>query len=108
MPLDLRRPCVRHRGRKYSQNGRFSVQRALVQHGLVLGHPDREGNVVVLGPAAQGVEEEDRASVASLTQLPPGVGHEESVAVVDGVPELFGEVVVWNFSENWGGIVRST
>ena len=58
VPLDLCGPGVHHGGGEDGEDGGGGVQHPGLHDGLVLLHPHRQGDVVVLGPAAQGMQEE--------------------------------------------------
>lgn len=51
----------------------------------MLFHPPVERYVIVLGPAPERVQQEDRVLVAPLQEPAPGVLHQQSVAVVDRI-----------------------
>ena len=61
----------------------------------MLLHPPVQRDVVVLGPAAQRVQQQDGPTVATLQEALVGVLHQEGVAVVDRVTQLEGEDGVW-------------
>lgn len=65
----LCRAGVHHGGWEYGQDGTPGIQDALLQDGLVLPHPDGQGDVVGLGPAAQRVQEKDWVLVTAGFQL---------------------------------------
>ena len=54
----------------------------------MLLHSPLEWDVIGLGPATEGVEEEDWLLVTALLQLLGGVSHEQSVTIVNWVSEL--------------------
>lgn len=86
--IHLSGASVHHGGGKDGHDGGVWVEDALLQHGGVLLHPPVQRHVVILGPAAQRVEQQDWAAVAALDQTLVGVLHQESVTIVDWVPEL--------------------
>lgn len=88
MPLHLCGAGVRHGTGEDGEDGGLSVEDGVVEDCLVLGDSDGEGDVVVFGPTAQWVQEEDGALVATGLELLLGVGHEEGVSVVDWVAKL--------------------
>ena len=100
-------PGVHHGRGEDGDDGGLGVQHALVQHGGVLLHAPLQRHVVVLGPAPQWVQQEDRLAVAPLHQPPVGVLHQEGVAVVDGVPQLEGEDGVCGRTRGEAGRLRS-
>lgn len=61
----------------------------------MLLHPPVQGHVVILGPAAEWVQEEDGVLVASLQQAALGVLHQQGVTVVDGVAQLECKHGIW-------------
>lgn len=61
----------------------------------MLLHPPVQGHVVILGPAAERVQEEDGVLVASLQQAALGVLHQQGVTVVDGVAQLECKHGIW-------------
>lgn len=54
----------------------------------MLLHPPPQRHVIIFGPAAEGVQEEDWVLVASLQQAALGVLHQQGVTVVDRVTQL--------------------
>jgi len=68
----------------------FSGEGTVIEESLMLLHSSVEGNVVVLDPTAEGVEEEDGVLVALLEELLSGVFQEENVTIVEGVSQLEG------------------
>jgi len=69
-------------------NSCFRVKDLLLEDGIVLLHSPLEWDIIGLGPATEGVEEEDWLLVTALLQLLGGVSHEQSMAIVDWVSEL--------------------
>lgn len=84
-------PGIHHGWRKDGHDSSIWIQDARLQHSGVLLHPPVQRHVVVLGPASQRVEEQDRPAVAALEETLVGVLHQKSVAVVDRVAELEGK-----------------
>jgi len=66
------------------------VECSIVKKGLVLLHSGVEGNIIILLPASEGVEEEDGVLVSLLQQLLSGVLQDEYLPVVERVPPLEG------------------
>jgi hypothetical protein len=66
----------------------FRVEGSVVEEGLMLLHSGVEGNVVVLNPTTERVEEENGVLVAELEELNSGVLEKENVSVVERVSEL--------------------
>lgn len=87
--------CVHHRRREDGHDGCGGVQHALLEHSGMLLHAPLQRHVVVFGPAAQRVEEQDRVLVAALQQTPFGVLHQQGVPVVDRVTQLEGKDGIW-------------
>jgi hypothetical protein len=73
----------------------------------MLFHSDGQGDVVVFGPAAQWMEQEDWLLVTSIQQGLTGVLHEKSVAVMDRISQLERENSIGShvkeFSLEFGG-----
>ena len=88
VPHDLGGATVVHWGRPHGEDGVLSVEGSVGEEGGVLGHALSEGNVVVLAPATEGVEEKDGVLVALLDELLTGVLEEEHVSVVERVSHL--------------------
>jgi len=65
-------------------------QGSVVKQSLVLSHSVVEGNVVVLHPAAERVEEEQRVLVSLLDELLPTLSQQQTVPVMKRVPHLEG------------------
>lgn len=86
--IHLSGTCIHHGGREDGHDSGGRVEDALLQHGRVLFHPPVQRHVVILGPAAQRVEQQDGPAVAALNQAFVGVLHQESVTVVHRVSEL--------------------
>lgn len=84
-------PRIHHGGGENCNNGGVWIQHAFVHHCSVLLHPPRQRHVVVLGPAAQRVQQQDGPAVAALDQTLLSVLHQKGVAVVDWVTELEGK-----------------
>ena len=96
-------PGVHHGRGEDGHDGVVWFQHALLQHGSMLLHPPVQRDVVVLGPAAQRMEQENGPTVATLQQPLVGVLHQEGVAVVDRVTQLEGEDGVWGGRGGGGG-----
>lgn len=88
VPLDLSGTSVGHWGWPDGNNSGLGVKDLLLKDGVVLLHSPLEWDIIGLGPATEGVEEKDWLLVTTLLQLLGGVGHEESVTIVDWVSEL--------------------
>jgi len=88
VPLDLSGTSVGHWGWPDGNNSGLGVKDLLLEDGVVLLHSPLEWDIIGLGPATEGVEEKDWLLVTTLLQLLGGIGHEESVTIVDWVSEL--------------------
>lgn len=85
-----------HHGRwEDGHDGGGGVQHALLEHSGMLLHAPVQRHVVLLGPAPQRVEEQDRVLVAALQQATLGVLHQQGVPVVDRVAQLEGKDGIW-------------
>mmetsp|Transcript_1546 Transcript_1546/g.2635 ORF Transcript_1546/g.2635 Transcript_1546/m.2635 type:complete len:613 (+) Transcript_1546:858-2696(+) len=89
VPLYLGRAGVDHRRRPDGHDG-VPRKHAFLDDDVVLVDPHVERHVVVLGPASEGGEPEERLLVPHGLELAPGVLHEEGVARVSGVARLEG------------------
>merc|ERR1711892_603939 len=88
MPLDLSRTSIHHGGWKDSENCGLRIQEPFLQDCSVLRHPRFQRNVVILGPASQRMEKEHRLLIASVHKLPLAVVHEQSMTIMDRIPQL--------------------
>ena len=88
VPQDLSRAAVVHGGRPGGDDCVFRVEGTVGEKSGVLRHAVGKGNVVILAPATERVEKEDRVPVASFDELLTGILEEEDVTVVEGVPDL--------------------
>lgn len=88
VPLDLSGTSVGHWRWPDGNNSCFGVKDLLLEDGIVLLHSPLEWDIIGLGPATEGVEEENWLLVTALFQLLGGVSHEQSMAIVDWVSEL--------------------
>lgn len=86
---------VEHGRGEDGHDGGLGVQDLLLQHGRVLLHAPLQRDIIVLGPAPQGVQQEHGVLVAPLQELAPRVLHEQGVPVVHGVAQLEGEDGIW-------------
>eukprot|EP00048_Salpingoeca_helianthica_P016651 m.233462 g.233462 ORF g.233462 m.233462 type:complete len:612 (+) comp19158_c0_seq1:183-2018(+) len=91
VPLHLRWPRVQHRAGEDRNESGIRVQHALTQDTVMLSHAHGQRHVVVLGPAAEGVQQQQRLLESALQQHLVCVLHEEGVTVVDGIAQLKGK-----------------
>ena len=66
----------------------FGGEGAIIDQSLMLVHAGIKGNVIILAPATEGVQEEDGVLVTLLHKLLTGVLEEEDVSVVERVADL--------------------
>lgn len=66
----------------------FGGEGAIIDQSLMLEHAGIKGNVIILAPATEGVQEEDGVLVTLLHKLLTGVLEEEDVSVVERVADL--------------------
>jgi len=90
VPQDLSRATVVHGGRPGGDDCVLRVEGTVGEKGSVLRHAVGKGNVVILAPSAERVEEQDRVPVASFDELLTGILKEKDMTVVEGVPDLEG------------------
>lgn len=57
----------------------------------MLLHAPIQRHIILFSPPSEWVQEQHRFLVATLQQSPPGVLHQERVAVVHRIPQLEGE-----------------
>jgi len=88
VPQDFSGSTVIHWRRPDSKNGVLRVDGTLVEKSLVLLHSPVKGNIVVLAPSAERVEEKDGVLVSLLDELLTCVLKEEDVTVVERVSDL--------------------
>ena len=88
VPQDFGRATVEHGGGPDGEDGVLGVESAIVEEGLVLLHAVVKGDIVVLAPATERVEEEDGVLVALLEELNAGVLEEKDVSIMERVAHL--------------------
>ena len=90
VPHDLGGATVVHGRGPHGEDGVLGVEGTVVEECLMLGHTFSKGNIVVLAPATERVEEKDGVLVALLNELLTGVLQQKHVTVVEGVSDLEG------------------
>lgn len=91
VPLHLRGAGVEHGTGKDGELGPRCVQHALLNHRFVLFDAHGQGHVVVLGPAAERMQQEHGVLKSASQQLLPGGLHQQCMSVVNRVAQLEGE-----------------
>jgi len=88
VPQDFGGATVVHGGGPDTKDGVLGVESAIVEEGLVLLHAVVKGDIVVLAPATERVEEEDGVLEALLEELNAGVLEEKDVTIMERVAHL--------------------
>ena len=90
VPHDLGGATVVHGGWPDGEDSVLWGEGSVTEESGVLGHTVGEGNIVILAPATERMEEEDWVSVALSDKLFTGVLEEEHVAIMERVSHLEG------------------
>lgn len=90
VPQDLGGATVVHGRGPHGEDDVLGVEGSIVKESLMLGHAGVKGDIVILAPATERVEEKDRVLVSLLDELFTGVLKEENVSIMEGVADLEG------------------
>jgi len=90
VPHDLGGATVVHGRGPDGEDSVLGVEGAVSEEGGVLGHTVGEGDIVILAPSTEGMEEEDGVSVTLSDELLTGILKEKDVTIMEGVSDLEG------------------
>jgi len=90
VPHDLGGATIVHGRGPDGEDSVLGVEGAVSEEGGVLGHTVGEGDIVILAPSTEGMEEEDGVSVTLSDELLTGILKEKDVTIMEGVSDLEG------------------
>lgn len=88
VPQDFGRATVVHGRRPDSKDDVLGVESTIIKQSLVLHHAFFKWDIIILAPATERMEEEDRVFVTLLEELLASVFKEENVAIVERITHL--------------------